>query len=80
MLMMAQVIQLTYIDYEAEEELRTNGNVIYNERDIQLGISYMCICGYDYKENKSSITIKINTIKNNITEVLANTKSIVYSN
>ena len=49
-----------YIDYEAEEELRTNGNAIYNERDIQLGISYMCICGYDYKENKSSITIKIN--------------------
>ena len=40
----------------------------------------MCICGYDYKENKSSITITINTIKNNITEVLANTKSIVYSN
>ena len=32
------------------------------------------------KENKTSITIKINTIKNNITEVLANTKSIVYSN
>lgn len=69
-----------YRDYNAEEELRTNGNAIYNERDIQLGISYMCICGYDYKENKSSITIKINTIKNNITEVLANTKSIVYTN
>lgn len=69
-----------YRDYEAEEELRTNGNAIYNERDIQLGISYMCICGYDYKENKSSITIKIKTTIDNITEALVKTTLSVKTN
>ena len=69
-----------YRDYDAEEELRSKGNIIYKENDVKVGTQYMCLCSYDYKENKSTITIKIKTTIDNITEALAKTTLSVKTN
>lgn len=69
-----------YRDYNAEYELKENGKKIYNELDIKIGTTYMCLMGYGYNDSSSTVTIKINTITDSILELMNENSNIVYTN
>ena len=59
-----------YRDLEKESELRAQGKEVYNELDLKVGISYMCLMGYGVDNTTSSITIRIETYSDNILDLI----------